>query len=63
MTHKVNPHNLRVGVIRDWNSRWNPNDITINGERFKNLVVSDNIKILGTNQSDIERIVKRFEKR
>ena len=22
MGQKVNPHGLRVGVIKDWNSRW-----------------------------------------
>ena len=25
MAMKVNPHKLRVGVIRDWDSRWSPN--------------------------------------
>jgi len=22
MIHKVNPHNLRVGIIRNWESKW-----------------------------------------
>ncbi len=26
MGQKVNPHGLRVGVIRDWDSRWYPNE-------------------------------------
>lgn len=63
MTHKVNPHNLRVGVIRDWDSRWDPNDVVISGEKFKNLNITDNIKVFGTNQNDIERIVKTMKKR
>ena len=24
MRHKVNPHTLRVGVIKDWESKWVP---------------------------------------
>lgn len=24
MKDKVNPHELRVGIIRNWESRWNP---------------------------------------
>lgn len=63
MTHKVNPHNLKVGVIRDWDSRWNPGDITISGERFKDLNVTDNIKVFETNRNDSERIVKTMKKR
>lgn len=63
MTHKVNPHNLRVGVIRGWDSRWNPSDIAISGDRFKNLNVTENIKVFETNQCDIERIVKTMKKR
>lgn len=26
---KVNPHGLRVGVIKDWDSRWNPDSHTL----------------------------------
>ena len=26
MGQKVNPHGLRVGVIKDWDSRWFAND-------------------------------------
>lgn len=63
MTHKVNPHNLRVGIIRDWDSRWNASESTINGNKFKKLSVTDNIKVLGTHQNNIERIVKTMKKR
>lgn len=34
MGGKVNPHNLRVGVIRDWDSRWNQ-DSHISGDFFE----------------------------
>ena len=26
MSGKVNPHNLRVGVIKDWKSKWEPSN-------------------------------------
>ena len=37
MGQKVNPHGLRVGVIKDWNSRWYVSD-----EKFGDTLVSDN---------------------
>ncbi|MBQ8840858.1 MAG: 30S ribosomal protein S3 [Clostridia bacterium] len=36
MGQKVNPHGLRVGVIKDWNSRWFASD-----EKFGDILVSD----------------------
>lgn len=36
MGQKVNPHGFRVGVIKDWDSRWYAND-----QRFGDLVVED----------------------
>lgn len=36
MGQKVNPHGLRVGVIKDWNSRWFVRD-----ESFGDLLVED----------------------
>lgn len=69
MRHKVNPHTLRVGVIRDWDSRWNPEgskEISIarlNGDNFKNLNVTSNLKVFDYNSCDVERIVKTMKKR
>lgn len=67
MQHKVNPHTIRVGVIRDWDSKWSPSfDVSpsrINGECFKNLQVTSNVRIFGRDNSDIERIVKSMKKR
>ena len=37
MGQKVNPHGLRVGVIKDWNSRWYAND-----QDFSDFLVEDN---------------------
>ncbi|MEG2571043.1 MAG: KH domain-containing protein, partial [Clostridia bacterium] len=36
MGQKVNPHGLRVGVIKDWDSRWYASD-----EKVGDLVVED----------------------
>ena len=36
MGQKVNPHGLRVGVIKNWNSRWYASD-----ETFGDTLVSD----------------------
>ena len=36
MGQKVNPHGLRVGVIKDWDSRWFTKD-----EEFGDTLVSD----------------------
>ena len=36
MGQKVNPHGLRVGVIKDWDSRWYASD-----EKFGDILVSD----------------------
>ena len=36
MGQKVNPHGLRVGVIKNWDSRWYASD-----ENFGDILVSD----------------------
>ena len=36
MGQKVNPHGMRVGVIKDWDSRWYASD-----ETFGDTLVSD----------------------
>ena len=42
MGQKVNPHGLRVGVIKDWNSKWYAD--TRNDEFANNLVEDYNIR-------------------
>lgn len=47
MGYKINQHTFKVGVIRDWNSKLNPNvdliivyfneSIILNGDKFSNL--------------------------
>ena len=50
MGQKVNPHGLRVGVIKDWDSRW----FTTDKKEFGNLLLEDhNVRNF---------LKKRFEK-
>ena len=42
MGQKVNPHGLRVGIIKDWNSKWYAD--TKNDEFANNLVEDYNIR-------------------
>ncbi|HCJ56003.1 30S ribosomal protein S3 [bioreactor metagenome] len=37
MGQKVNPHGLRVGIIKDWDSKWYAND-----KDFSDLLIEDN---------------------
>ena len=39
MGQKVNPHGLRVGVIKDWDSRWFAND----KKEFGAFIKEDNV--------------------
>ena len=59
MGQKVNPHGLRVGVIKDWDSRWFAND-----SDFGDTLVSDykirkylkeKLKVAGVPKIEIER--------
>lgn len=59
MGQKVNPHGLRVGIIRNWDSRWYARD-----EQFGDLLVEDykirkyilaNLKNAGLSKVEIER--------
>lgn len=59
MGQKVNPHGLRVGIIRNWDSRWFARD-----ERFGDLLVEDHkirkyitakLKVAGLSKVEIER--------
>ncbi len=59
MGQKVNPHGLRVGVIKEWDSRWFAND-----SDFGDILVSDynirkflkaKLKVAGVPKVEIER--------
>ena len=65
MGQKVNPHGLRVGIIKDWDSRWFAQDA-----QFGDLLVEDyNIRKFlkkklfasGVSKIEIERTAKRIK--
>ena len=65
MGQKVNPHGLRVGIIKDWDSRWFAQD-----SQFGDLLVEDyNIRkflkkklfAAGVAKVEIERTAKRIK--
>lgn len=48
MTHKVNPHGLRVGIIRNWESRWDgsiDSSCILNTGNIKNLEICSSMSI------------------
>ena len=68
MGQKVNPHGLRVGVIKDWDSRWFANDRKEFGEFLKeDHVLRTSLKKelysagLGKGGAGIEALKKRLE--
>ena len=65
MGQKVNPHGLRVGVIKDWDSRWFVKD-----EEIGDTLVSDynlrkylkeKLKLAGVPKIEIERDSNRVK--
>ena len=65
MGQKVNPHGLRVGVIKDWDSKW-----YAEGENFSDYLVEDyNIRkflkkklyAAGVSKIEIERAAGRVK--
>ncbi|HPU18186.1 MAG TPA: 30S ribosomal protein S3, partial [Bacillota bacterium] len=65
MGQKVNPHGMRVGIIRDWDSRWYASD-----EKFGDILVSDynlrkylkeKLKLAGIPKIEIERANGRIK--
>jgi small subunit ribosomal protein S3 len=65
MGQKVNPHGLRVGIIKDWDSRWFAND-----NQFGNLLVEDfkirkfiknKLYASGISKIEIERAANRVK--
>ncbi|MDD3224036.1 MAG: 30S ribosomal protein S3 [Clostridium sp.] len=65
MGQKVNPHGLRVGVIKDWNAKWYADN-----KNFADYLIEDNkirkftknkLKNSGISKIEIERAAKRIK--
>lgn len=65
MGQKVNPHGLRVGVIKDWNAKWyaskkNFADNLIEDNKIRTFVKKD-LFSAGISKIEIERAAKRIK--
>ena len=64
MGQKVNPHGLRVGVIKDWDSRWFANDADYGDFLVEDYKIRKFLKKLlfhaGVSKIEIERTAKRL---
>ena len=65
MGQKVNPHGLRVGVIKDWNAKWyadkkNFADNLIEDHKIREFVKKD-LFSAGISKIEIERSAKRVK--
>ena len=65
MGQKVNPHGLRVGIIKDWDSRWYASD-----KDFSDLLLEDNkireylkkkLFLSGISKIEIERTANKVK--
>ena len=65
MGQKVNPHGLRVGVIKDWNSKWYANKADFADNLVEDNKIRDFVKkelyAAGISKIEIERAAKRVK--
>ncbi|TJX62292.1 30S ribosomal protein S3 [Soehngenia saccharolytica] len=65
MGQKVNPHGLRVGIIKDWDSRWYANDKTFNEYLVEDFKLREYIKkelyLSGVSRIEIERAANKIK--
>lgn len=65
MGQKVNPHGLRVGVIRDWDSKWYADKKTFNEFLVEDYKIREFIKkklfISGISKIEIERAASKIK--
>ena len=64
MGQKVNPHGLRVGVIKDWDSRWYAEkdfaDNLVEDDKIRKFI-KKNLKEAGISKTEIERTTNRVK--
>lgn len=65
MGQKVNPHGLRVGIIRDWDSKWYADKKTFNLYLVEDFKIREYIKaklyISGVSKIEIERAANKIK--
>ena len=65
MGQKVHPHGLRVGVIKDWNSKWFANkkdfgDLVVEDHKIRELVKKE-VYLSGVSDIEIERASNKIK--
>lgn len=65
MGQKVNPHGLRVGIIKDWNSKWFANkkdfgDLLVEDHKIRELVKKE-VYLSGVSDIEIERASNKIK--
>src|SRR5690606_27672854 len=65
MGQKVNPHGLRVGVIKDWDSKWyadkkNFNELLIEDHEIRKYI-KKKLYIAGISKIEVERAANRIK--
>lgn len=65
MGQKVNPHGLRVGIIKDWDSKWYADKKTFNEYLVEDFKIREYIKeklfISGVSKIEIERVASKIK--
>lgn len=65
MGQKVNPHGLRVGIIKDWDSKWYADKKTFNEYLVEDFKIREYIKeklfISGVSKIEIERAANKIK--
>lgn len=64
MGQKVNPHGLRVGIIKDWDSRWyaekNFSDLLVEDQKLRKII-KKKLYAAGIDRIEIERASERVK--
>jgi len=65
MGQKVNPHGLRIGIIKDWDTKWYANDKNFNDYLVEDFKIRKFIKkklyISGVSRIEIERAANKIK--
>lgn len=65
MGQKVNPHGLRVGIIKDWDSKWYADDKDFSDYLIEDYKIREHVKgklfIAGISKTEIERAANRIK--
>lgn len=65
MGQKVNPHGLRVGVIKDWDSRWYSDKKSFKAKLYEDYLIRNYLKkklfFAGISKIEIERSVSKIK--